>query len=286
MINEDVQIQVDNLRLAPKPAKRPDRYQIVGNCLTRLELDKRSILIQRLPGSGLRIGQALEMLTRAEPASAAANCPASALVALESAGITPDLKRSSASGVINCLVDPAKLRGAFPKLPKRFAQHFEFRMPVQVVPRDQADIVFDEDDEEDFHSPQQSDKDTRYPCGLSECDELRMQTEVLRLQLKGLDMSIDQALDVLCAGMKAASEAEQARCNRAALALEEVGLRFHAVNKSWRQPRTGGLLIACPSALLVAYPEIDFFEPHQFSRLLIIDRPDRAGNEVKQGLLF
>ncbi|MFG6417331.1 hypothetical protein ACG02S_25905 [Roseateles sp. DC23W] len=286
MINEDVQIQVDDLRLAQKPAKRPDRYQIVRNCLARLKLDQHSILIQRLPGTDLLVGQALEMLTRAEPASAAANYSAAALAALESAGITPDLKCSTASGIINCLVDPAKLRGACPKLPKRFAQHFEFSMSVHLVPHAQADSVFDEDDEEDFRCSHQVGQDTRYPCGLSECDELRMQTEVLRLPLKGFDMSIDQALDELCAAMKAASEAEQTRCNRAALALEEVGLRFHAINKSWRQPRTGGLLIACPNALLAAHPDIEFFEPHQFPRLLIIDRPEKAGNEVRQGLLF
>lgn len=174
---------------------------------------------------------------------------------------------------LSTIFHPALLHTAFPALPSRGSPRVAFRIddwspPSRPVCQREA--------------PHQS----RYGSGISDRDELRMQMEILRQHLAGFDLSVDEALDTLCASLRQPHTHGSELCDHIALALGDVGLRFQPVMKSWRLPRDGVLLIAEPNALVRAYPSLAFYEPERFMHVPVVDRPERAGKEVTQGLLF
>ena len=231
--------------------------------------------MQRLPATRMLVQDALESWASEDEQLA---CPAPGH-ALANVGLTLDLTGHPAgSSSRRIVVDPSMTRAAYPKLPGKLAPHYCFRMPLERPRTAQHPSAI-----------WLSHQDSRYTCGFSDADELRMQVEVLRQELHGFRVSVCEALDALCHGMErslAASDAADKGLNQMALALEDAGLSFHSVLKSWRLPRAGALLITNPAALVRTYPHLAFFEPERFKHVLIIDRPERAGREVNQGLLF
>lgn len=258
---------------ATRAARRPSRYALVDRFRVGRDVYVQSVLAQRLEGSTLNIGRALEAVR--------SGCgPETELIdlraELEHLGlrVKPSSSEAESEGAGRVVFDPAMLRRAFNRLPNRLVPRFVFHVSLgdaQLEPLDYLDRV----------------RPSRYSCGVSEQDEARMQIEVLRQELLGFDICVSDALDELCGGLARPLDGDTPeRLNRIALALESVGLNFHAAMKSWRLPRLGVLLIEDPWALRRAYPELAFFEPEQFTRTLIVDRLERGGRELSQGLLF
>lgn len=229
----------------------------------------------------MTVGKALAAAS--EPQAGASSLRA--MGALESSGITllsDDRNSERGRSIPRIKVDPRTLRTAYPTSARLEPHTFLFTLDAVADPsRGGAE------DADDFAADLlQPSQETRYCGGICEMDELRVQVEVLRRPLDSLGLSIDQGLDELCAGLQSPCARSRARCDSIVQELEIRGVRFFATPKSWRLPRAGVLLIEDPEALVRICPELEFFEPHRFSYLPIVDRPVRACNEVRQGLLF
>lgn len=225
----------------------------------------------RLRGSKHRIGEAIAVAVTSST-SGQEEQSQRLLASLASVGVTVDLL--SATGDVRVRLEAAVLRKAYQSLPRKEPHTFTCGFALNEVEDDEATPLAD------------ALVGSRYPSGLSEQDELRMQVEILRQPVEDLGLTINEALDELCAGLQSPCEKTRTRCNAIVVALERYGLQFHAVRKVWRLPRAGVLLIERPGALMHACPTLAFFEPWQFRHLVIVDRPERAGGEVRQGLLF
>lgn len=285
MVDKYFDKQPTQLRAARRPATRPSRHGVAQRCRGDLASHREDILAQFLPGLEQTIRHAL-MTVCGTQGQATQRMPTCVELggALAGVGLVVKSTADSVNGFSDeprVQVEPALLRRAYPKLlPGPWHSFTLHLMGEPLSDRAHGPEV------DDFRSWRERYPGSRYPSGVSEKDEIRMQTEVLRQKLPASNTSIDEALDELCAGPQQPSEEVAAHCNRLALALENTGLRFHAVRKSWRLPRSGVLLIDRPLVLERAYPSLAFFEPHHFRDVPIVDRPERAGNEVAQGLLF
>lgn len=260
---------------------RPQRYEVAARCRTRLDRFLRSVLARRLRGTPLSVRDALAVaLTSELDGPPTGKC----IAALAGAGITV-YKAGVAEAVENSAhhieIDPRVLRAAYPASARLEPHTFIFRLALKDVALREAECIGE--DVDFVHSEQGR---TRYIGGICDRDELRMQVEVLRQPLGDLGITIDEGLDELCAGLQNPREEVRAHCNNIVLALDCCGLRFHSAKRSWRLPRAGLLVIEQPDALIRSYPALAFFEPIRFGGLAIVDRPARAGSEVRQGLLF
>ncbi len=250
---------------------RRSRYALVRECKQDYASYRRDIMALRLRGSKLRIGEAVAVVIAISP-NRQGEQSKRLLALLASVGLTVD--PLTATGDVRVRVEPAVLRKAYRSLPRKEPHTFTFGFALNEVEDDEATPLAD------------ALVGSRYPSGLSEQDELRMQVEILRQPLGDLGLTVSEALDELCAGLQSPCEQTRKRCNSIVVALERYGLQFHAVRKVWRLPRAGVLLIERPGDLTRACPALEFFEPWQFRHLVIVDRPERAGGEVRQGLLF
>jgi hypothetical protein len=257
---------------------RRSRYELAYKCRDDYAQYQRGVMAQRLRGSRRRIGEAIDFALAILPNGLQGDGQCERLIAaLASVGVTVQALGATACPArsdVRVSVDPALLRKSYPRLPRKEPHTFA------------CSFALNECEGEDALAPSEARSETRYHGGLSEQDELRMQVEILRQPLADLGVTIDKALDELCAGLQSPCEQTTAWCDAIAVALERYGLRFHAVRKSWRLPRAGVLLIERPEDLTRACPSLTFFEPQEFRHLLIVDRPERAGREVRQGLLF
>lgn len=237
----------------------------------------------RMPGTRYGIADALEVASTGEPgAPSTLKC----LAALANVGITvvASRKRSGEAGKdLQVEVDPRALRAAYPTSARLEPHTYVFTVSFEEAIAGEVEDDFEDERSDLMPTPF---GDSRYGGGLCDRDELRMQVEVLRQPLVDLGISMDEGLDELCTGLQSPCESTRARCNRIVQAFESCGLRFHATQRSWRLPRAGVLLIHDPEALVRCHPSLSFFEPHRFGGLAVVDRPKRAGNEVRQGLLF
>lgn len=262
-------------------ATRPQRYDVASRCRSRFGQFLRSLHSRRLPGTNLTVGSAIAVAVTSQPEDPLA---LKSVAALAAAGIAfVDAEPRCVEPARPIQVDPRLLRAAYPRSARLEPHTFVMTLPTGGVADSEADEQADSVDS-DFIHPQQV--GTRYAGGVCDRDELRIQVEVLRQPLGDLGITIDAALDELCTGLQGPSDQTRAQCNRIVRELECRGLRFHAVQKSWRLPRAGVLLLEQPEALVRAYPTLAFFEPDRFCGVAFVDRPARAGNEVRQGLLF
>ncbi|MDM0029831.1 hypothetical protein [Variovorax saccharolyticus] len=200
---------------------------------------------------------------------------------LGSVGLTVDVAGwgdEASSAQLRVRVEPGVLRQTYPSVSCKYLHPFALSLAI-----DGAQHEAPQHDEGDRRNGRAG---SRYGEGISDGDELRVQVEVLRIRLHEFGITVDEALDELIEGLTNFDQERVTRCSRLALAIEQLGLRFHAVRKSWRLPRLGVLLIVRPEELERAVPELAFLEAHQFRHVAIVDRPERAGNEVRQGLLF
>lgn len=262
---------------------RPPRDAVAGRCRTKFDQFRRSLLSRRLPGTRLTVESALATALASQP-----NDPLAlkVIAALASAGITiVDAYQTDEMepAVPHIQLDPRELRATYPRSARLEPHTFVMTLPIGSV----SDCrVHEQDEDVDFDFMIHDQVGTRYAGGVSDSDQLRIQVEVLRQTLVEVGITIDAALDALCAGLQSPGDETREQCNRLVRELEGCGLRFHAVQKSWRLPRAGVLLLEQPEALVRAYPPLAFFEPHRFGWLAFVDRPARAGGEVRQGLLF
>lgn len=262
---------------------RPQRYAVAARCRHRFGRFLRSVLARRLPGTRYCVAEALDVVSVAEAGEPLAlKCTA----ALAKVGITLGAVQgtnSEAGPELQVAIDPRALRAAYPASPRLEPHNFVFTFSFDTA-------ISSEEGSESGNGNSDLKPwgygESRYGGGLCDRDELRMQVEVLRQPLGDLGISIDEGLDELCAGLQSPCAEAHARCNRIVRALESCGLSFHAGQRSWRLPRAGVLLIDQPDALVRSHPSLSFFEPYRFGALAIVDRTNRAGNEVRQGLLF
>lgn len=248
------------------------RYEVGQKCSLAAERYFRSVLKRRLGGAGGSVEKALLGLKHGDPSEGEDVVAALAGVGIFVERISSD--EGDRVSVLRMVFRPALLHTSFKRLPKRISPRFAFCLEAKPhgisPPRAHSGRI-------DF---------TRYSCGTSDADELRMQVEILRQDLVGLDLSIDAALDELCRNLALPHGQASERCDRLSLALGEVGLRFQPAMKSWRLPRPGVLMLKDPDRLVRAYPSLGFFEPERFVGTPIVDRPEFAGKDVNQGLLF
>ena len=242
-----------------------------------------SLLVRRLPETRLSIKEALALALTEHAEGLPARESTAALAEVGINLVNARMDDGMRCGVLQIEVDPRRLRSAYPKSPRLEPHTFVFRfalgagVPAQAGNGVAAQVCL---------PAASSQPATRYIGGICDRDELRMQVEVLRQPLGDLGITIDTALDELCAGLQSPCAEARACCNSIVRALECCGLRFYAARRSWRLPRAGVLVIEQPDALVRSHPSLAFFEPGRFLGLAIVDRPGRAGNEVRQGLLF
>jgi len=254
-------------------ASRLPRYAVAQKCRCDYAQYIWGVMEQRLSGSKRRIGEAIAVAVAISPSGQEEDEQGRRLLAsLASVGVTIDAL--NAAGEVRVRIEPAALHKAYERLPRKEPHTFTCGFAVNGF------------EDHDVTPLADALAESRYPSGLSEQDELRMQVEILRQPLGDLGITVNEALDELCAGLQSPCEQTRTRCNAIVVALEQYGLQFHAVRKSWRLPRAGVLLIERPGDLMRACPALAFFEPWQSRHLVVVDRPERAGGEVRQGLLF
>lgn len=252
------------------------RYEVGQKCGQAVARYCGAVLRQPLRGTGGSVEKALLALrdgTSRQHIDDAELAAALAYVGVVVEGINRD-DDGDRGCPMSMVFHPAVLHTAFPRLPRSAAPRFAFRLEAR-HPKGRAASAGGRKSEE-----------SRYAGGVSDADELRMQIEILRQDLHGFDLSIDATLDELCEHLTFPLAVASERCDQLALALGNVGLRFQPVMKSWRLPRAGVLVLDAPDKLVRAYPELGFFEPERFMQMPVVDRPQRAGKEVNQGLLF
>lgn len=253
------------------------RYEVGQKCCKALTGYCKAVLRQRLRETGGSVEKTLLTL-RDEYAVSQQHSEGAALVAaLARVGVVVERitgDEEDRECPLRLVFQPALLHTSFKRLPRLASPRFAFRLDAR-PPKSRAALAGGRRPE-----------DSRYAGGISDADELRMQVEILRQELVGLDLFIDAALDELCQSLVNPIESASERCDQLSLALGQVGLRFQPVMKSWRLPRAGVLILDEPDKLIQAYPELGFFEPDQFVQMPVVDRPERSGKEVNQGLLF
>lgn len=252
------------------------RYEVGQKCGQAVARYCRAVLRQPLRGTGGSVEKAL--LSLRDGTSRQHIDVAELAAALACVGVVVEGINREDDGDRGCplrmVFHPAVLHTTFPRLPRSAAPRFAFRLEARRPTSSTAPAGGRKRGE------------SRYAGGVSDADELRIQVEILRQDLHGFDLSIDAALDELCQHLTSPLSVASERCDQLALALGKVGLRFQPVMKSWRLPRAGVLVLDAPDKLVRAYPELGFFEPDRFMEMPVVDRPERAGKEVNQGLLF
>lgn len=278
-LSEDLQAREPRVKV-PNRTRRPDRYQAARKCREAFERFRRDVLMQPLPGLHITVATALSYVDafqvgeRPRQAVELAN-------ALATVGLTVDAAScvdEASSPQLHVRVEPNVLRQAYPGLSCKYLHPFALSLTI-----DGAQHEAPQHDECDRRNGREG---SRYAGGVSDEDELRLQIEILRIRLPEFGITVDEALDELIDGLTNVDQERIKRCSRLALAIEQLGLRFHPVRKSWRLPRLGVLLIVRPAELERTAPELAFLEAHQLGHVVVVDRPERAGREMRQGLLF
>jgi len=255
-----------NSHLAPLPAldhkagkpktRRPCRFPVAVRCRDDWACFQRQVFAQRVRGTRRSISEAVKSLrTSQAPGAAAAHGPAheNLVAILCSAGVSlaADSAAGPASAAMVIKIEPTMLRKAYPRMPHRDPHAFSFNMAWDdaSVEEEVAEMDFEDWEDLAYQCPE-----SRHASGFSEQIELRMQVELLRQNLAGFELTVDDALDELCAGLQSPCEQAKRRCDGIVQAFEQCGLRFHSVRKAWRLPRTGIPLIERPQDLVHAYP--------------------------------